>query len=416
MTTATAETSLATRGEPKPQQAMATRKFEPMAPIGSTGALKSLLETQRQSIASMLPKHITPERIFKTMLVAVNRNPQILQCTQASVLETINRAAELGLDLSGTLGEAYPVPFNNSVKDERGNWTKLKQCSLIIGYRGLEKLAWQSGEVESIDAECVFTKDTFVFRKGTEVVVEWSPSLEADRGELIGAYACVKIKGGGKLARFLPVSELEKIRNASQSKDSPAWKNWKEEMYRKCALKRVMKDAPLSTEKFVKAMEIDAEDSNLADVVIAETGARHDTESLVNKLKGRNPREELERLNTAPDPSSAPDASPSSDAPGAGESLDTTTGEVQQASEEDHAQPAPPIDTASEVSPKEQFDIHMKELMEAGGYDPRFFTNSLKKFLLSKGKVGKGHELTGQERAELETNIKGKLFGFSTEV
>jgi recombination protein RecT len=68
----------------------------------------------------MLPKHITPERLFKTLLVAANRNPDILKCTQASVLETINRAAELGLDLSGTLGEAYPVPFNNKVKTRDG--------------------------------------------------------------------------------------------------------------------------------------------------------------------------------------------------------------------------------------------------------------------------------------------------------
>jgi hypothetical protein len=43
------------------------------------------------------------------------------------------------------------------------------QCQLIIGYRGLEKLAWQSGEVESIDAEVVCKNDTFIFRKGTEV-------------------------------------------------------------------------------------------------------------------------------------------------------------------------------------------------------------------------------------------------------
>jgi recombinational DNA repair protein RecT len=72
---------------------------------------------------------------------------------------------------------------------------------------------------------------------------------------VVGAYACVKLKSGGKLARFLPKSDIEKIRNSAKSKDSPAWRNWWEEMARKCALKRTLKDAPLSTEKYVKAME-----------------------------------------------------------------------------------------------------------------------------------------------------------------
>lgn len=247
------------------------RIFNPYAPIGSAGALKGLLETQRDGIKQALPKHITPERLIKTLLVAVNRNPQILECTQASILETINRAAELGLDLSGTLGEAYPVPFNNKIKLPDGKEIWAMQCSLIIGYRGLEKLAWQSGEVDAIDAEVVYLNDKFVFKKGTEVLVEWSPCLTGDRGAVIGAYACVRMKSGGKLARFLPKSEIEKIRNASKSKSSPAWANWWDEMARKCALKRTLKDAPLSTEKFVSAIEQDADDGMDLDVLHAAT-------------------------------------------------------------------------------------------------------------------------------------------------
>lgn len=261
--------------QPKSSAVAVNRVYEPLAPAGTSNFLKGLLEKQRDGIAQALPKHITPERLIKTMLVAANRNPDILKCTQASIMETINRAAELGLDLSGTLGEAYPVPFNNKIKfkdpDGRERETWAMQLQLIIGYRGMEKLAWQSGEVESIDAEVVCANDSFVFKKGTTVLVEWTPCLTGDRGEIIGAYACVSIKGGGKLARFLPTVDLIKIRNSSKSKDSPAWRNWLEEMYRKCALKRTLKDAPLSTEKFVKAMEIDSEDYELTDVLQAQT-------------------------------------------------------------------------------------------------------------------------------------------------
>jgi recombination protein RecT len=241
----------------KETQLAKRREYVPTAPVGSTGGLKSLMEMAKDSIAQALPRHVTPERLIKTMLVAANRNPMILECTQASVFETISRAAELGLDLSGTLGEAYPVPFRNSVKDSKGNWQKLMQLTLIIGYRGLEKLCWQSGEVTMIDAEVVYEKDHFVFKKGFEPVLEFEPSLSGDRGEPLGAYALIITKNGGRMARFMPSSDIEKVRQAAVSKDSPAWKNHWDEMARKTALRRVLKDAPLSTEKLVKAMEID---------------------------------------------------------------------------------------------------------------------------------------------------------------
>lgn len=287
--------------------------YVPDAPIGSAGGLKALLEMQKESIAAALPRHISAERLIKTLLVAANRNPKILQCTMASVMETINRAAELGLDLSGTLGEAYPVPFTNSVKDAQGNWSKVVQLQLIIGYRGFEKLAWQSGEVQMIDAEVVCERDHFIFRKGFEPRLEWEPRMDGDRGEPVGAYALVITKLGGRMARFMPTSDIERIRQGAQSKDSPAWKNHWGEMARKTALRRVLKDAPLSTEKLVAAMEQDDKDYALSDVLEAETTRPGGSAGLLKKLKGAE--EEV------PEPSHVGDV--------AGEVVDQVTGEVE---------------------------------------------------------------------------------------
>lgn len=282
MTTATAGTSTTS----PPIEHGAVVKYVPNAQIGTASGLKGLLDKMRDSIAASLPRHVTPERLIKTMLVAANRNAKLLQCTQASILETINRAAELGLDLSGTLGEAYPVPFTNSVKDAQGNWTKQTQCQLIIGYRGLEKLAWQSGEVQMIDAEVVHERDLFIFKKGFDPRLEWEPCRDGDRGEPIGAYALIITKLGGRMARFMTVADIEKIRQGAQSKDSPAWKNHWGEMARKTALRRVLKDAPLSTEKLVAAMESDDKDYELTDVLEAETTRPGGSSGLLKKLKG----------------------------------------------------------------------------------------------------------------------------------
>jgi recombination protein RecT len=277
------------------QLAKQQRPFEPLAPIGTAGGLKALLEAQRNGIAQALPRHVTPERLIKTFLVAANRIPDLLQCTQASILETINRAAELGLDLSGTLGEAYPVPFNNKMKRPDGTEFWAKQCQLIIGYRGLAKLARQSGEIKRIDADVVCENDEFTFRKGSDARCEFVPNLKGDRGKPVGAYAYVQFKDGGEQFDFMPFSDIEKVRARSKSGSDKqgnaigAWKSDWPEMAKKTIFRRVAKWLPLSTEKFVRALEQDDADYELADVLEASTGPaqQRGTAGLVNKLKAR---------------------------------------------------------------------------------------------------------------------------------
>lgn len=277
-----------------PTTALVTRPYEPMAPIGSVGALKSLLEVQAKSIAQVLPTHITPERLIKTMLVAANRVPDILLCTQTSILETINRAAELGLDLSGTLGEAYVVPFNSKIKiNGQEQW--VKQATLIPGYRGLAKLARQSGEVKRIDADVVRVNDHFVFRKGSDARCEFIPNFKSDRGEMIGAYAFVQFKDGGEQFDFMPIEDIEKVRRRSKSGNDRdgnaigAWKTDFGEMSKKTVFRRVSKWLPLSTEKFVKALEQDDDDADFTQVIEAATASgERGVAALAARLAQRN--------------------------------------------------------------------------------------------------------------------------------
>jgi len=225
--------------------------YQPTQPVGSAANLKGMLEAQKDSLKAALPKHVTPDRIIKTLLVAVNRTPELLQCTQSSVFECINRSAELGLDISGTLGEAYAVPFNN-----KGT----KQATFIPGYRGLVKLARQSGDVKRVEADVVCEHDEFDFRKGANFRLDFAPNIRGDRGKPIGAYALVEFKDGGFQADFMPVADIEKIRGIANSKNSPAWRDHWGEMAKKTVLKRTLKLCPLSADKdymLQKALEHD---------------------------------------------------------------------------------------------------------------------------------------------------------------
>lgn len=354
------------------------RRYDPLAPIGSAGALKSLLETQSKGISEALPKHVTPERLIKTMLVAANRIPDLLNCTQASIIETINRAAELGLDLSGTLGEAYPVPFKNKVKTDGGDrW--VTQCQLIIGYRGFVKLARQSGEVKRIDADVVCEHDHFNFRKGSDAKCDFIPNLKGDRGEPIGAYAYVQFKDGGEQFDFMPVHDIEKVRMRSKSgsaqKDSDyakkgdamgAWKTDWAEMAKKTVFRRLAKWLPMSTEKFVAAMEHDNEDVKFDDVLSVsriESAGGSRTKQLADELSGKhidkNTGEEIdpasqtgrqEDRNSGQEPSVSSNPAPS----GAGEDSQIPAGdESQEPAKSDDSQMPDPIDEAIDQGPTE---------------------------------------------------------------
>lgn len=265
------ETELETSAELSEETAVV--RYDALAPIGTKRNLQGLLERQMGALRQVLPRHVTPERLVKTLMVAINRQPELLECTQESVLESVGRAGELGLDLSGTLGEAYLVPFNNKVKI-RGQEVWRKQATFIPGYRGLAKLARQSGEVKRIEANVVYEKDDFDFAQGTEFRLQYRRSLETDRGTKMGAYALVEFKDGGFQADWMTVAEIERIRQRAKSKDSPAWRNDWDEMGKKTVFRRLSKWLPLSGEKWTAVLEADNADYGFDDVIdIGEVSA-----------------------------------------------------------------------------------------------------------------------------------------------
>jgi recombination protein RecT len=221
-------------------------KYEPRAPVASHGTLRALLTQSRDRIAEVAPRHVSADRLLKLALVAATRNPQILTCTQESVLLALMQAAELGVDISGTRGEAWLVPYK-------------QQCQLQIGYIGLARLAYQSGEVRRIEAEVVYGGDDFEYVKGTAPTVRLSPAL-GGRGEPVGAYALVELTSGGILADWMSRSEIEAIRRRSRSGGSGPWSTDWGEMAKKTVWRRLSKYVPLSSERYVRAQELaDAE-------------------------------------------------------------------------------------------------------------------------------------------------------------
>lgn len=205
--------------------------------------LKGMLGQCEKAMLAVLPKHVTPQRMIKVALSATNRMPALLDCDARSIVQAVMLGAELGLEAGGILGEAYLVPYG-------------KQVQLIPGYRGLIKLARQSGEVADIEARAVFERDFFDFEYGLEQKLRHKPSTELEPGKLIQVYSIARLRDGGAHFDVMPLAEVEKIRARSKAGRSGPWVSDYNEMAKKTIVRRLCKMIPMSAERINRALEL----------------------------------------------------------------------------------------------------------------------------------------------------------------
>ena len=198
-----------------------------------------------------MPSVITPERFTRMALTAVRTTPGLAECDPMSFLAAMMSAAQLGLEPNTPLGQAYLLPFKSSKKEK-------PEVQFQIGYKGLIDLAYRSGEVEIVQAQCVYENDTFECEFGIEPKLRHIPA-DNNRGELVKVYAMFRTKSGGYGYEVMSVEDIRahaaKYSKAYSSNFSP-WKTSFEEMAKKTVLKRVLKYAPLKSD-FMRAVAQD---------------------------------------------------------------------------------------------------------------------------------------------------------------
>lgn len=230
-------------------------------------SVRSALEKMKPQLSMALPRHLTPERLLRVTMTAVQNTPKLLECDRTSLFAAVMTSAQLGLEPDGVLGQAYLVPFRGKVQ-------------FIPGYRGLITLARNSGEISSIQAHEVCEHDHFDYAYGLDERLEHRPA-EGERGEITHFYAYAKFKDGGSVFEVMARHQVERIRDNSEGykafknghiKTTP-WETNFVEMGRKTLIRRLAKFLPMSVQRAV-AIE-DAYDSgkaasadNYGDIVI----------------------------------------------------------------------------------------------------------------------------------------------------
>ena len=205
-------------------------------------SMQQYIKSMEGEIKKALPSVMTPERFTRMVLSAISVNPKLASCTPASFLGAMMNAAQLGLEPNTPLGQAYLIPYGNSVQFQ-------------IGYKGLIDLAYRSGEVELVQAHIVYENDTFECEFGLEPKLVHKPA-DSNRGEPVKVYAMFKTKSGGYGFEVMSMDDvrkhMEKYSQAAKSSSSP-WKTNFEEMAKKTVLKKTLKYAPMKSD-FVKAV------------------------------------------------------------------------------------------------------------------------------------------------------------------
>ena len=204
--------------------------------------LEDYMKQMAPAMAEALPKHMDVDRLMRLAMTTIRTTPELRQADVASLLGAVMQAAQLGLE-PGLMGHCYLIPFKNKKKG-------ITECQFIIGYKGMIDLARRSGHIQSIYAHAVYENDEFEYELGLEPKLIHKPSMEADRGKFIGAYAVAHFKDGGYQFEFMPKSEIEKRKSRSKAASSTysPWTTDYEEMAKKTVIRHMWKYLPISVE------------------------------------------------------------------------------------------------------------------------------------------------------------------------
>uniref|UniRef100_A0A6M3JKH4 Putative DNA recombination protein n=1 Tax=viral metagenome TaxID=1070528 RepID=A0A6M3JKH4_9ZZZZ len=246
-----------------------------------------MLTRYKSAIASVLPKHITPERMLRIAYQVIHRTPKLRNCSQASLINGILEISMLGLDIGRT---AHLLPFGN-------------EAIVVPDYKGLIDLAHRSGQINSLSFKAVYQNDNFEYEEGTSRYIKHKPT-EDERGPLRAAYAICNYKHGGLDFELIFREDAMAVKARSPAKssgDSP-WNKSDQEwtMWCKTAVRRLAKRIPQSPE-LQRAVELEdlieaGLKQNLNHIVDAEIEAPPPT--VPEKITTGDPKEKIkEKLN-----------------------------------------------------------------------------------------------------------------------
>ena len=231
------------------QVATQERTGRQLSPV-ETYTLQVIGDDEREAdLWSALPDHVKPDRFKRNLVNLLMQKPEMMRYDPRYTFREVSKAAALGLLLDPQLGEGYIVPVWNGQ-------AKRTEPQLRVGYRGLLKLARQSGDIANIYPGEVREADHFIADEGTDKRLEHQPDYTRPRGPAVCYYAVVIYKDGTKDFEVMDIESIHQIRDKSDAWraykakkiSSTPWATDEGEMCKKTVLRRLIKRVPQSPE------------------------------------------------------------------------------------------------------------------------------------------------------------------------
>lgn len=192
--------------------------------------LKPLTSRFEDVLADRMPA----ERLMRTLVMACEKTPRLLQCTRQSLLNAGMTFGVLALEVDGVTGQGYLLPFKGTAQP-------------VVGYKGYNTIGARSKL--TITGNVVREGDVFDFAYGTKAFVHHKPGLDGD-GRIIGAWAQAEAFDRPPIIEVLGLRQLEAVRAKSpgaKMSDSP----WNDTaiglpaMYGKTVKRRLARSTPM---------------------------------------------------------------------------------------------------------------------------------------------------------------------------
>ena len=229
------------------------------------------LDSMLQKGIKALPNDVNSDRLKLNALMYIAQDAKlsaIAIANPAVIAQIVYNFIALGLDMGNK--ECYIIPFGASP-------------TVIRDYKGEEKLAkkYSINPVRNIYSRVVCENDDCGFDENGEFYHKFKP-FDSDevRGKMIGSYCKVVYKDGSIDIEFVNLDEIKKIRGVSKTANSPdsIWNKWPESMFRKTAVKKMMKHVPLDFGKYSEVEkayketdnDIEFERNNTDEIIIQE--------------------------------------------------------------------------------------------------------------------------------------------------
>jgi recombination protein RecT len=152
------------------------------------------------AVIERLEKTVKNKELFlNTLYSLANDSYMLKKCSVESIFKAAIMAADMGLSINPTIGEAYVVPYGSEAK-------------YMPGYKGIIQLCINTGLYERINATPVFEDEISNFNPLTnEFAFKEGFSLQSQRftgGKPIGYYSTFELKNGFKSAFFMTKDQI----------------------------------------------------------------------------------------------------------------------------------------------------------------------------------------------------------------